>query len=184
VKIACNKADSRGVVLVSGQVEVLEEGNEVDLLLFPQKERKKILLQRERDATKAKDKADKMAQKVKDKIGKEPKKGGRASKSKTVAAPNPQVLLTETSTASPSQNPRKRDSSFAQLLVSRLHQLASPSLVDSAGGGLHVHKFFFSSSLLSTDAHYVEQKAFPKDWMDMMAFLEKVCILSYLLNAS
>jgi hypothetical protein len=153
---------------MSSQVEVLEEENEVDLLLLPEKERNKIVLQRERDATKAKDKADK--------AGKEPKKGGKASKSKTVAAPNPQVLLTETSTASPSQNPRKRDSSFAQLSVSRLQQLASPSLVDSTGGGLHVHEFFFSGSLLSTDAHYIEQKAFPKEWMDMMAFLEKVCI--------
>jgi hypothetical protein len=56
--------------------------------------------------------------------------------------------------------------------------------VDSAGDGLHVHEFFFSGSLLSTDAHYVEQKAFPKEWMDMMAFLEKVCIFSCLLNAS
>jgi hypothetical protein len=134
---------------MSSQVEVLEEENEVDLLLLPEKERNKIVLQRERDATKAKDKADK--------AGKEPKKGGKASKSKTVAAP-------------------KRDSSFAQLSVSRLQQLASPSLVDSTGGGLHVHEFFFSGSLLSTDAHYIEQKAFPKEWMDMMAFLEKVCI--------
>jgi hypothetical protein len=101
-----------------------------------------------------------------------------------VAAPSPPILMTETSTASPSQNPRKWESSFAQFSVSRLQQLASPSLMDSAGGGLHVHEFFFSGSLLSTDAHYVEQKAFPKEWMDMMAFLEKVCILSCLLNAS
>jgi hypothetical protein len=50
VKIACDKADSRGAVLISNQVEVLEEENEVDLSLLPKKERNKILLQREREA--------------------------------------------------------------------------------------------------------------------------------------
>jgi hypothetical protein len=166
VKKACEKADSKDVAVASDHGEEEEEEVEVDINLLPEKEKKK-----------AKDKAEKEA-------AKQPKKGGRASRSKTVAAPSPPILMTETSTASPSQNPRKRDSSFAQLSVSRLQQLASPSLVDSAGGGLHVQEFFFSGSLLSTDAHYVEQKAFPKEWMDMMAFLEKVCILSCLLNAS
>jgi hypothetical protein len=91
--------------------------------------------------------------------------------------------MTETSIASLSQNPRKRDSSFAQFSVSRLQQLVLQSLMDSVGGGLHVQEFF-SGSLLSTDAHYMEHKAFPKEWMDMMAFLEKVYIFSCLLNAS
>jgi hypothetical protein len=38
VKIAYDKADSRGVVLVSDQVEVLEEENKVDLSLLNEKE--------------------------------------------------------------------------------------------------------------------------------------------------
>jgi hypothetical protein len=173
VKKAYEKADSKGAAVASDHDEEQEEEVEVDINLLPEKEKNK-----------AKDKTEKEATKAKDKAAKQPKKGGRASRSKTVAAPSPPILMTETSTASPSQNPRKRDSSFAQLSVSRLHQLASPSLVDSAGGGLHVQEFFFSSSLLSIDAHYVEQKAFSKEWMDMMAFLEKGCILSCLLNAS
>jgi sRNA-binding protein len=173
VKKACEKADSKGAAVASDHGEEDEEEVEADINLLPEKEKKK-----------AKDKAEKEATKAKDKAAKQPKKGGRASRSKTVAAPSPPILMTETSTASPSQNPCKRDSSFAQLSVSRLQQLASPFLVDSAGDGLHVHEFFFSGSLLSTDAHYVEQKAFPKEWMDMMAFLEKVCIFSCLLNAS
>jgi hypothetical protein len=173
VKKACEKADLKGAAVASDHGEEDEEEVEADINLLPEKEKKK-----------AKDKVEKEATKAKDKAAKQPKKGGRASRSKIVAAPSPPILMTETSTASPSQNPRKWDSSFAQLSVSRLQQLASPSLMDSAGDGLHVHEFFFSSSLLSTDAHYVEQKAFPKEWMDMMAFLEKVCIFSCLLNAS
>jgi hypothetical protein len=90
------------------------------------------------EATKANDKVEREATKAKEKAAKQPKKGGRASRTKTVAAPSSPILMTDTSTASPSQNPRKRDSSFAQLSVSRLHQLVSPSLVDSARGGLHV----------------------------------------------
>jgi hypothetical protein len=46
--------------------------------------------------------------------------------------------------------------------------------MDSAGGALRVHEFFFTGSLLSIDAYYVQYTAFPKEWMDMMAFLEKV----------
>jgi hypothetical protein len=46
--------------------------------------------------------------------------------------------------------------------------------MDSAGGGLHVQEFFFSRSLLSTDAYYVQYQAFPKEWVDMKAFLELV----------
>jgi hypothetical protein len=61
VKIACDKADLRGAVLMSDQVEVLEEDNEVDVSLLPEKERNKILLQREKEAQKAKDKVKKEA---------------------------------------------------------------------------------------------------------------------------
>jgi hypothetical protein len=145
VKKACENADSKGAAVASDHGEEQEEEMEVDINLLPKKEKNKTLFQREKKATKAKDKT-----------AKQPKKGGRASRSKTVATSSPPILMIETSTASPSQNPCKRDSSFAQLLVSRLQQLASPSLVDSAGGSLHVHKFFFSGSLLSIDAHYVE----------------------------
>jgi hypothetical protein len=77
---------------------VPEDENEVDLSLLLEKERSKIILQREREAQKAMDKVE--AQKVKDKEARAAKKGGRASKSKTVVAPSPPLLLTETSTAS------------------------------------------------------------------------------------
>jgi hypothetical protein len=62
--------------------------------------------------------------------------------------------------------------------VSRLQQLASPSLMDSAGGAMHVQEFFFSGSLLFTNIYYMDHKAFPKEWVDMKAFLKTVCIFS------
>jgi hypothetical protein len=111
---------------------------------------------------------------------KEGKKGEKPGKSKVIT---PQLLLTETSTTTPSPNPRKRDSSLAQFSVSRLQHLASPSLMDSAGRALHVQEFFFSRSLLSTDAYYMDHEAFPKEWVDMKAFFKMVCIFSSLLNA-
>jgi hypothetical protein len=48
--------------------------------------------------------------------------------------------------------------------------------MDYAGGALHVQEFFFSRFLLSTDAYYVQHQAFPKEWVDMRAFLELVCM--------
>jgi hypothetical protein len=50
--------------------------------------------------------------------------------------------------------------------------------MDSAGWALHVQEFLFSGSFLSTDAYFMEHNAFPKEWMDMKAFLEKVLLFS------
>jgi hypothetical protein len=175
--VHCDKADPRGVKLVSDVVIVLEELSLADIALLPEKDRNKILNQRARDAKKALLESTRATAKAAKEAAaeKEGKKGQKLGKSKVIT---PQLLLTETSTATPSPNPRKRDSSLAQLLVSRLQQLASPSLMDSAGGTLHVQEFFFSRSLLSTDAYYMDHEAFPKEWVDMKGFLKKVCIFS------
>jgi hypothetical protein len=138
VKHACDKANSRGAEQGSDHVYLPEDVNEVDLTLLPKKERNRILNQRTRKAKKATNKAEKEAQKAKVKTDKEAKKGERTGRSKSKAP-----LLTKASTATPSQNPRKRDASVAQLLVSRRQQITSPALMDSAGGALHVMEFFF-----------------------------------------
>jgi hypothetical protein len=51
--------------------------------------------------------------------------------------------------------------------------------MDSVGGTLYVQEFFFSGPLLSTDAYYMQHQAFSKEWVDMKAFFELVCIFSY-----
>jgi hypothetical protein len=91
----------------------------------------------------------------------------------------PSLVLPQASTTLQSQNPRKQDSSYAQLSLSRLQQITSPTLMDSTRRALHVQEFFFSGSLLSIDAYYVQHQAFSKEWVDMKAFLELVCIFSY-----
>jgi hypothetical protein len=63
---------------------------------------------------------DREAQRAKDKAERDAKKGGRSGKSKAVVASTPSLVLPEVSTASQSQNPCKRDSSCAQLSLSRL----------------------------------------------------------------
>jgi hypothetical protein len=171
VKKACVQADSKGAALGTNQGEDQEDEVEVDINQLPEKERNKILNQRKMDAKKVEDKAEKDAKKAKEKEKKETKKGEKSGKSKPSTPP---LLLTETSYASPSQNPRKRDASTAQLLLSRLQQITSPALMDSVGGALQVHEFLFFGSLLSINAYYMQHTAFPKEWVDMMAFLEKV----------
>jgi hypothetical protein len=128
VKISCDKADSRGAELGSDHVEVLEEKNKVDLSLFPEKKRNKILNRRTKDAKKAADKTEREATKATTRAlreatataQKEAKKAMKSWKSKAFAPPH---FLTETSIASPSQNPRKQDASFVQLSVSRLQHI-------------------------------------------------------------
>jgi cation transport ATPase len=141
VKKACVQADSKGAALNTNQDEEQEDEVEVDINRLPEKERNKIINQRKRDAKKAEDKAEKDAKKAKEKEKKEAKKGEKLGKSKPSTPP---LLLTETSYASPSQNPHKQDASIAQLSLSRLQQITSSALMDSAGGALHIHEFFFS----------------------------------------
>jgi hypothetical protein len=181
VKKACVQADSKGAAFGTNQGEEQEDEVEVDINQLPEKERNKILNQRKKDTKKAKEKAEKDAEKAKKKEKKEAKKAEKLGKSKPST---PLVFLTETSYASPSENPRKQDASTAQLSLSRLQQITSPVLMDFAKGALHVQEFFFSRSLLSIDAYYMQEKAFPKEWMDMKAFLEKVFPFSCLLSAS
>jgi hypothetical protein len=144
---------------------------EVEINQLPEKERNKILNQRARNKNNVEDKGEKDAEKAKEKKKKEGKKSEKSRKSKPSTPPH---LLTETSYALPSQNPRKRDASTAHLSLSRLQQIISPTLMDSAGGALRIHEFFFFGSLLSIDAYYMQYTAFPKEWVDIMAFLEKV----------
>jgi hypothetical protein len=56
--------------------------------------------------------------------------------------------------------------------------------MDSVRGALHVQEFLFFGSLLSTEAYCMEHKSFPKEWMDMKAFLEKVFLFSCYLSTS
>jgi vacuolar-type H+-ATPase subunit H len=117
VKISCNKVNSTGAELGSDHIKVLEEENEVDLSLLPEKERNKILNQRTRDAKKAADKAEREATRAIAKAlreatavaEKEAKKAKKSGKSKALTPP---LLLTKTSIASSSQNPCKRAASF------------------------------------------------------------------------
>ena len=101
VKATCNKADPRGVKLVPDIVVVPKELSLEEITLLPIHERNKIFNQRARDAKKIVREAATAE--------KEAKKGERPKKSKVIT---PQ---TETSTASPSQNPCKWDSSFVEL---------------------------------------------------------------------
>jgi hypothetical protein len=116
VKKSCNKADSKGAITIPVNAEEQDVEIEPDLSLLPEKER----LKRERETKKAELKAEKEAEKAKDKLEREAKKAGRSGKSKVVASSTPMLVLPKASTGLMSQNPRKRDSSFAQLSVSRL----------------------------------------------------------------
>ena len=112
-KKACFKADSKGAPSDPIEAEVQEVEEEVDINKLPVKERNKLLAKKKR----AEDKALKDAKKAKEKEKMEGKRGERSGKSKLTTLP---LLLTEASTAIPSQNPRKRDASVVELSMSRL----------------------------------------------------------------
>jgi hypothetical protein len=114
VKVACDKANSRGAELGPDHVDVPEELTDADLALLLEKERNKILNQRARDAKKADREATRATAKALREStaakGKEGKKVEKPGKSKAIT---PALLLTETSYASPSHNPHKHVASVA-----------------------------------------------------------------------
>ena len=163
VKATCDKADPRGVMPVPDVVVVPGKLSLADIALLPAKKRNKILSQKARDAKKverASTKATAIAEK-------EAKKGERAGKSKVIP------FQTETSS-------RKRDSTFAELAVSRLHLCATPSFQDGVGGTLLLDELFLSTSLDAIASFHLEHNAFPKEWLEMQGFLQKVFLISFL----
>jgi hypothetical protein len=117
IKMAYDQADSKGAALVFNNGEMQEEEVEMDLNLLIKKKRNKILT---RDAKKAANRAKKESTRATARAlreativaEKETKKAEKSGKSKAFT---PLHLLIENSIASPSQNPHKRYSSFAQL---------------------------------------------------------------------
>jgi hypothetical protein len=100
VRKACEMADSKGAPTVIDNAQEHEDEVEVDISLLLEKEKNKIIKQRERDAKKAEEKEEREAQKAKDKEernakkDKEDREAKKAGKSKVVAAPSLQLLLT------------------------------------------------------------------------------------------
>jgi hypothetical protein len=177
VKKACFEADSKGATSHPNQAEVEEVEEEVDINELPARQRNKILAQRARDKKKADNKALKDLKNAEKAKGKGGNRGQRSEKSQPSTPP---ILLTETSTATWSQNTRKRDATVAELSMSRLQHLASPALMDSTGGSFRFQELFICTSLVSIDEYFVKHNAFPKEWMDMKAFLQKVILFSCL----
>ena len=176
VKKSCSKADLKDAATAPDNAEEQDVEVEVDLTQLSEKEKQK----RQRETKKAEKKAEVEAEKLRKQLEKEGRKGGRSGKSKAGEASTPPLVLPEASTGSMSQHPRKRDASFAQLSISRLQQCASPAFEDSKGGTLHLDELLLSTSLDAIMSYFVEHDTFPKEWLDMQAFLEKVFFVSCL----
>lgn len=69
----------------------------------------------------------------------------------------------------------KRDAAFAGLSISRMQLDVTGRLSSSGGQLLNVDEFFFRGSLLSNDDHYAQHKEFPKEWQQLVSFIDKVC---------
>ena len=81
---------------------------------------------------------------------------------------------TQTSSASPSQGIRKRDSSCIDLTVSRLSLGNMPIPLADDLESLGIDSFIFNGSLHSLRSHRIVHGAFPSGWTEFQSFLEKV----------
>jgi hypothetical protein len=68
----------------------------------------------------------------------------------------------------------KRDAAFAGLSVSRMQLDISGKMKDCVRDALNVDEFFFRGSFLSVEDHHAKHKEYPREWLELIAFLEKV----------
>ena len=162
VKATSNKANLRGVMPVLDVVVVPEELSLADIALLPTKERNRILSQKIRDA----EKMERASAKAIALAKKEAKKGEKIGKSK--------VITSHTKTSS-----RKKDSTFAELSISRLQLCTLLSFQDCLGRTFLLDELFLSTSLDAIASFYLEHNAFPKEWLKMQGFVQKVFLVFF-----
>ena len=68
----------------------------------------------------------------------------------------------------------KRDAAFAGLSISRMQPDIAGKLKDCVVDSINVDEFFFKGSFLSVESHYAKHNSFPKEWLELKAFLHKV----------
>jgi hypothetical protein len=116
---------------------------------------------------------DQYAKKASMKAGKKPE--GSSQKSKDAdAAKSPGDIVPESTPTTLSSGSLKRNATFAGLSISRMQLGTTGSLKDYATDSLLVDEFFFHGSFLTAEAYYAENKVYPKEWDELMAFLQKV----------
>ena len=81
----------------------------------------------------------------------------------------PKILLVALSTRS-----LKRNAAFTGLSILRMQLDIIRKLKDCVGDSLNVDEFFFRGSFLSIEDHYAKHNNFPKEWLELKAFIEKV----------
>jgi hypothetical protein len=172
LKVAIDAKDS-----TSGSAPATEDADkgsddDGDLANMSEKERKKEIARRALEKDKEKKKKEK-AKKASVKAGKKPEGSSRKSKDAD-AAKSAGDIVPESTPTTLSSGSLKRNATFAGLSMSRMQLGTTRSLKDCATDLLFVDEFFFHGSFLTAEAYYAENKVYPKEWDELMAFLQKV----------
>ena len=146
--------------------------DELDLSQMNEKDKKKTIAQRLADAEKAKKRLEKEAtrpiEKSKKGATKSLKKGDRRSGKSSAEG----ATSSDEDIAYASENPLKRNSTFAGLSNLKLHQGAITRLQNVGSSNLLVDELIVNCSLLSIDQHYAKHNTFLKCWDDIISILE------------
>jgi hypothetical protein len=170
--------------------EQVDKGNDddVDLAKMSKKDKKKEDARRAHEKEKEKEKkkkeredecAKEKAQRADVKAGKKPKGSSKKSKDADV------TLSAGTTLSAGDDTPRinpvtlsigslKRDATFAGLSISRMQLDISGKMKDCVRDALNVDEFFFRGSFLSVKDHHAKHNEYPMEWLELIAFLEKV----------
>jgi hypothetical protein len=137
-----------------------------------EKERKKEIAHRALDKDKEKKKKED-AKKASVKAGKKPEGSSRKFKDAD-ATKSAGDIVPESTPTTLSNGLLKRNATFARLSMSWMQLGTTGSLKDCATDSLLVDEFFFHGSFLTAETYYAQNKVFPKEWDELMAFLQKV----------
>jgi hypothetical protein len=180
LKAAVDAKDS-----ASGFAPTTEEADKgqddaAELVNMSEKERKKEIARRvleiekeKKNKKKEEEQAKEKANKASVKAGKKPAGSSRKSKDAD-AAKSAGGEVPETNPTTVSSGLLKRNATFAGLSMSRLQLGTTGTMKDSVPDLLLVQEFFFHGSFLTVEAHYGLHNVYSKEWLELMAFLEKV----------
>jgi hypothetical protein len=168
--------------------EQADKGNDddADLAKMSEKDRKKEDTRRAHEKEKEKKKKEREDECAKEKAKCADVKAGKKPEGSSKKSKDAGVMLSAGATLSASDDTHginlvtlstgslKRDAAFVGLSISRMQFDISKKMKDCVRDALNVDEFFFRGSFLSIEDHHAKHNKYPREWLELIAFLEKV----------
>ena len=150
-----------------------------------EKDKKKEDAKRVHEKEKEKKKKEREDEHSKEKAKRIDVKAGKKSEGSSKKLKDASVMLSAGTISASDDTPRinpitlstrslKREAAFVGLSISRMQLDITRKMKDYVRDALNVDKFFFRDSFLIVEDHHAKHNQYPREWIELMAFIEKI----------